>query len=82
MFKVILPYWKTVDFIIIIVAAMIVLLALGCGKHYDCRNLPDMMTPDEAVEAYKYCVTDPMDDFTKNEYGETRDWKDGQYRRQ
>ena len=56
------------------------ILTLGCSvKGYDCRDL--ISVPEkEWRQALEWCMVDPSRDFTKNEYHQTRDWKDGQWK--
>ena len=72
--KVVLPYWKTVDWMIVVIAAIILIFTLSCGRHYDCANW-DKYDSSALSDVIDYCKSDRMKDNTKDELGRQKEWR-------
>ena len=59
----------------------LIALSGGSSTHYDCHDLKSIPADGipEQREWFDYCASDPMQDFTRNKYGEHRDWKTGEW---
>ena len=68
-------------FIAVVLAYLLTLF--GCagnffGKSYDCGKM--YAVPEREInQAYEWCSVDPSRDFSKNQYGEHRDWRAGNW---
>jgi len=68
---------------LIVFCAMLVAVAIDLpyaemagGEHYDCLHLEQYAKANHATwdKIADYCNTNPMQDFTKDEYGRQKDW--------
>jgi hypothetical protein len=68
---------NVVSIVLIGVLLVAIFQLTGCGHSFDC-GIKNQVHTDELLE---WCSNDPSQDFTKNVYGQTRDWKDGAWKR-